>query len=73
MKYKGNGLVMKKIGFFGGSFNPVTYAHINLAKQIISECNLDKLFFIPIGDFYEKQKNYILLLIHLIFLPQNFL
>ncbi len=46
---------MKKIGFFGGSFNPVTYAHINLAKQIISECNLDKLFFIPIGDFYEKQ------------------
>lgn len=45
---------MKKLGFFGGSFNPVTYAHINLANQIVRECNLDKLFFVPIGDFYEK-------------------
>ena len=46
---------MSKIGFFGGSFNPPTNAHINLAKQIIEECSLDKLIFVPIGDFYKKQ------------------
>lgn len=47
---------MSKIGFFGGSFNPPTNAHINLAKQIINECNLDKLVFVPIGDFYQKNE-----------------
>lgn len=47
---------MSKIGFFGGSFNPPTNAHINLAKQIINECNLDKLIFVPIGDFYQKNE-----------------
>lgn len=46
---------MSKIGFFGGSFNPPTNAHIGFAKQIVKECNLDKLIFVPIGDFYNKQ------------------
>ncbi len=45
---------MSKIGFFGGSFNPLTIAHIDLSKKIVEECNLDKLIFVPIGDFYEK-------------------
>lgn len=45
---------MSKIGFFGGSFNPLTIAHINLSKKIVKDCNLDKLIFVPIGDFYEK-------------------
>lgn len=43
-----------KIGFFGGSFNPPTNAHINLAKKAIEEAKLDKVIFIPMGDFYEK-------------------
>ena len=47
---------MNKIGFFGGSFNPPTNAHINLARQIVDECNLDKLVFVPIGDFYKKNE-----------------
>lgn len=46
---------MSKIGFFGGSFNPVTNAHINLSIKIVNECNLDKLVFVPIGDFYKKE------------------
>lgn len=46
---------MEKIGFFGGSFNPVTFAHINLAKEIVDSCNLDKLIFVPMSDFYEKE------------------
>ncbi len=43
-----------RIGFFGGSFNPPTNAHINLAKRALEECELDKVIFVPIGDFYEK-------------------
>lgn len=46
---------MSKIGFFGGSFNPLTIAHINLAIKIVNVCKLDKLIFVPIGDFYEKK------------------
>lgn len=44
-----------RIGFFGGSFNPPTNGHINLAKKAIKMCNLDKLIFVPMGDFYEKK------------------
>ena len=44
----------KKIGFFGGCFNPVTIAHINLIKETIEKCQLDKVYFVPMGDFYLK-------------------
>ena len=43
-----------KIGFFGGSFNPPTIAHIELAKKAIKGKELDKVIFVPIGDFYQK-------------------
>lgn len=36
-----------KIGFFGGSFNPPTKAHINLAKKALNICKLDKVIFVP--------------------------
>lgn len=45
-----------KIGFFGGSFNPPTKAHTYLAKLAIEKLNLDKVIFVPIGDFYEKKE-----------------
>ena len=38
---------MKKIAILGGSFNPVHFEHVNLAKQAISELNLDKLIVVP--------------------------
>lgn len=44
-----------KIGFFGGSFNPPTNAHIELAKIALEKCKLDRIIFIPMGDFYEKE------------------
>lgn len=44
-----------KIGFFGGCFNPPTNAHINLAIKALKECKLDKVIFVPIGDFYNKK------------------
>lgn len=45
---------MKRYGFFGGSFNPPTKAHEELAKEIMKEFNLDKLFFVPVGNTYQK-------------------
>lgn len=45
---------MIKIGFFGGSFNPPTYAHINIAKTAIEKIKLDKFYFVPVGNLYNK-------------------
>lgn len=45
---------MKKYGFFGGSFNPVTNAHVELALEIIEKYNLDKVIFVPVGNAYKK-------------------
>lgn len=46
---------MTRIGFYGGSFNPPTKAHIELAKKAIKECELDKMIFVPVGDLYKKE------------------
>ncbi len=46
---------MEKYGFFGGSFNPVTKAHVELAQDIVNKYNLDKVIFVPVGDFYKKK------------------
>lgn len=45
---------MKKLGFFGGSFNPPTYAHMNIAKMSIEKFNLDAVYFVPVGNLYNK-------------------
>ena len=45
---------MNKYGFFGGSFNPPTKAHIYLAEKVVTDINLDKLFFVPVGNYYSK-------------------
>lgn len=47
---------MKKYGFFGGSFNPVTKAHIELANQIVEKYDLDKVIFVPVGNYYIKDE-----------------
>lgn len=44
----------KRYGFFGGCFNPITNAHLNLANLIVEKYNLDKLVFVPMGDKYQK-------------------
>ena len=46
---------MKKYGFFGGSFNPPTIAHERLAEEIAEKYNLDKVYFVPVGNFYKKE------------------
>lgn len=46
---------MSRYAFFGGSFNPPTKAHMNLAEQVIKEFHIDKFFFVPVGNFFPKQ------------------
>lgn len=38
---------MKRIGIFGGSFNPIHLGHIILAGDIAEKFNLEKILFIP--------------------------
>ena len=40
-------MCLKKIGIFGGAFNPVHFGHINLAKSVMDQVELDKLLLIP--------------------------
>ena len=46
---------MEKYGFFGGSFNPVTKAHIELADEIVKKYGLDRVVFVPVGNCYIKE------------------
>lgn len=44
-----------KIGFFGGCFNPPINTHISIANSLIKNKILDKVVFVPVGDYYKKQ------------------
>ena len=45
-----------RIGFFGGCFNPPSNIHINLANKLVQENKLDKVIFVPVGDYYDKNE-----------------
>jgi len=38
---------LKKIGIFGGTFDPIHHAHLILARDAIEQLQLDELLFIP--------------------------
>ena len=46
---------MKKIGFFGGCFNPPNNLHIEIANNLIKEGKLDRVIFVPVNDYYKKE------------------
>ena len=46
---------IKKIGLFGGTFDPPHIAHINLIKIVINELNLDSVYFIPTAKHPLKE------------------
>ena len=48
---------MKKIGIFGGSFDPIHNGHIELAKWALIEKNLDFVFFMPTKKNPFKKDN----------------
>ncbi|EIE39356.1 nicotinate-nucleotide adenylyltransferase [Mycoplasmopsis canis] len=45
-----------KIGIYGGSFDPIHKGHIEIAKYVIKELNLDKLLIVPtyVSPFKKK-------------------
>ena len=40
---------------FGGSFNPPTIAHHQIAKHILKQTDCEQFFFLPVGDQYPKK------------------
>ena len=39
---------------FIGSFNPVTKAHLMIAKEILKKPKVEKIIFVPVSDLYAK-------------------
>ena len=50
---------MKRIGLFGGTFNPIHNGHLQLAEGALKLFKLDYLYFIPTGRSYHKEVHYI--------------
>ena len=49
---------MKKIGLYGGSFDPIHFGHINLAIEILEAHNLDEVWFCPAQISPHKLHNH---------------
>ena len=45
----------RTIGLFGGTFNPVHFGHLNVAKHIINETNVSKIDMIPTKAPHYKE------------------
>jgi len=41
---------LKRIGVFGGTFNPIHMAHLITAEEVCSQMSLDKVLFIPTAN-----------------------
>lgn len=39
----------KKIGIYGGTFDPIHYAHLILAREAMEQLHLDQIVFVPAG------------------------
>lgn len=51
---------MQKIGFMGGTFNPIHNGHLLLAEWAYDFLKLDRILVIPAGEPYKKAGSYIL-------------
>jgi nicotinate-nucleotide adenylyltransferase len=46
----------RRVGLFGGSFDPVHVAHVALAKQALAELALDEVRWLPVGTPWQKAR-----------------
>ena len=46
------------IAIFGGAFNPIHKAHTTLAENVLNECNVEKVIFIPTFISPHKSMQY---------------
>jgi nicotinate-nucleotide adenylyltransferase len=46
----------KRIGLFGGSFDPVHNAHLALARRALDQLQLDELRWVPVGHAWQKDR-----------------
>ncbi|MEO8526608.1 MAG: nicotinate-nucleotide adenylyltransferase [Caldimonas sp.] len=47
---------MKRIGLFGGSFDPVHNAHVALATTALAQLKVDEVRWIPVGQPWQKKR-----------------
>jgi nicotinate-nucleotide adenylyltransferase len=47
---------MRKLGIFGGAFDPVHEGHIHIARLAREELALDKIYFLPLGRAVHKNQ-----------------
>jgi nicotinate-nucleotide adenylyltransferase len=47
---------LKRIGLFGGSFDPVHIAHVELARVALAQLALDEVRWIPAGNPWQKDR-----------------
>ena len=47
---------MKRIGIFGGSFDPVHNAHVALARVALDELELDEVRWVPVWQAWQKAR-----------------
>jgi len=46
---------VKKLGIYGGTFNPVHYGHLRTAEEVRDKLSLDRILFVPAGKTpFEK-------------------
>jgi len=53
---RGDSAETKRIGLFGGSFDPVHNAHLALAQVALDQLRLDELRWIPAGQPWQKDR-----------------
>ena len=41
---------------FGGAFNPVTHAHIEVYKYVMSKIDASEFIFLPVSNAYTKSE-----------------